>query len=660
MQKPNENHISNNNKRRNHVGENCIFTHSKGITIIALIITIIVMIILVGVTVTVSINGGLFDSAKEARFKEELSVFNEEYIAYIATEKTMDINFDEEKLNIARESYKYDGEEIEGKTINTAIPSISEKYAEKLEVIKGELLFSSTDIKELKWAEDIGIAINPYVIDENGGLKSNDSNLYLVDETGTLIIPSTVKGITVTKINNGTFAKVAGIKRVIIPGTVKEIGSTAFMGCPDLEVVIMEDGVEKIGWQAFKSCTKLVDIQMPDTVTSIVSEAFASTAISEIRLSNGLTSISGSIFNGCTNLTSLTIPEGVTTLENNSIYNCQNLKSVHLPASLTKIGTNFLMLCPKVSEVTFAEGNESFSSENGIIYNKEKTEMIYIAPSVVEGKTTFTVPSTVTTLNSKLLNSYPQITNVIINGNVTSIDNNFFSKNITNVTINNNEKYRASNGAIYDNSGTLIHYFANETSFTVEEGTTNIISYAFRYSTNLTSVTLPESLTTLDAHVFNGATNLKSITLNSALSSISGLSFYGSGITEINTANNKNYTFENGALYNADKTLLIVVLGQPTEFTIPDGVVEIGRYAFHYRKNLTKVTIPDSVEKIGGSFMYCTSLKEIFIPNSVTSIAEGCFSNSALTRIEIDNTEGAIKGAPWGCTIGDRGIFWLR
>ena len=432
------------------------------------------------------------------------------------------------------------------------------------------------------------------------------------------------------------------------------------MGCPDLEVVIMEDGVEKIGWQAFKSCTKLVDIQMPDTVTSIVSEAFASTAISEIRLSNGLTSISGLIFNGCTNLTSLTIPEGVTTLENNSIYNCQNLKSVHLPASLTKIGTNFLMLCPKVSEVTFAEGNESFSSENGIIYNKEKTEMIYIAPSVVEGKTTFTVPSTVTTLNSSLLRDYSQITSVVINENVTSLNNQFFNKNITNVTINNNEKYRAEDGAIYNNSGTLIYYFANNTSFDIAEGTTNIIRYAFRYSTNLTEVTLPSSLTTLDAHAFNGATKLKSITLNPALSTISGLSFYGSGITDINTSNNENYTFENGALYNRDKTILIEVLTNPTEFTIPDGVVEIGKYAFHNKTNLTSVKIPNTVTTIGESFTMCSKLEQIFIPNSVTSIGAGCFSNSGVTRIEIDNVEGAIPGAPWGCTIGDRGVFWLR
>ncbi len=43
----------------------------KGITLIALIITIIVMLILVGVSVTVALNGGLFEKAGEARSKTQ-------------------------------------------------------------------------------------------------------------------------------------------------------------------------------------------------------------------------------------------------------------------------------------------------------------------------------------------------------------------------------------------------------------------------------------------------------------------------------------------------------------------------------------------------------------------------------------------------------------
>ena len=60
----------------------------KGITLIALIITIIVMLILVGVTITVSLNGGLFEKAKQAgdeyqaAAERDKNVFNEIYSQY--------------------------------------------------------------------------------------------------------------------------------------------------------------------------------------------------------------------------------------------------------------------------------------------------------------------------------------------------------------------------------------------------------------------------------------------------------------------------------------------------------------------------------------------------------------------------------------------------
>lgn len=44
----------------------------KGITLVALVITIIVMLILVGVSVTVAINGGLFDKAKSGASNTKL------------------------------------------------------------------------------------------------------------------------------------------------------------------------------------------------------------------------------------------------------------------------------------------------------------------------------------------------------------------------------------------------------------------------------------------------------------------------------------------------------------------------------------------------------------------------------------------------------------
>ncbi len=57
----------------------------NGITLIALIITIIVMLILVGVTVTVAINGGLFEKAKEGAKGTEIGREKEELTSAITT-----------------------------------------------------------------------------------------------------------------------------------------------------------------------------------------------------------------------------------------------------------------------------------------------------------------------------------------------------------------------------------------------------------------------------------------------------------------------------------------------------------------------------------------------------------------------------------------------
>ena len=52
----------------------------KGITLIALIITIILMLILIGVTISVSLNGGLFSTAKEATGETQAAKESEELL----------------------------------------------------------------------------------------------------------------------------------------------------------------------------------------------------------------------------------------------------------------------------------------------------------------------------------------------------------------------------------------------------------------------------------------------------------------------------------------------------------------------------------------------------------------------------------------------------
>ena len=215
-------------------------------------------------------DSGIITQAQRSKMMTELSGYKEELEIYIVGKLGKINDFNETSLVAGKNSLAYDGQqvgEIGTGTIKDVIPSISDKYLEKLEVIKGELLINTKDKVEIEVAQSLGIQVNPYDI-VDGELLSSTGNLLLLDETETLTIPSSV-----TKIGSGAFANSASdgqaLKKIIIPGYVKEIAPDAFSYNTTLEEVVMEYGIEKVGDRAFQGCTALKEISFPDSVTSI-------------------------------------------------------------------------------------------------------------------------------------------------------------------------------------------------------------------------------------------------------------------------------------------------------------------------------------------------------------------------------------------------------
>ena len=113
---------------------------------------------------------------------------------------------------------------------------------------------------------------------------------------------------------------------------------------------------------------------------------------------------------------------------------------------------------------------------------------------------------------------------------------------------------------------------------------------------------------------------------------------------------------------NSDGTVFISPIKRSgiKTYEIPKGVKEIANFAFHAQREMTSVIIPNTVEKIGASFNYCTALTSIEIPSSVKEINTSCFANSTnLREIRIhQKNDGTLTGSPWGCIYGDKAIIW--
>ena len=415
----------------------------------------------------------------------------------------------------------------------------------------------------------------------------------------TVVIPDTIDGKSVTSIGAWVFSGFTSLTSITIPDSVTSIGEYAFGGCTSLTSITIPDSVTSIGDSAFGDCSSLTSITIPDSVTYI----------------------GDSTFYGCTSLTSITIPDSVTSIGDSAFWNCTSLKSIKIPDGVTSISYSAFNGCTSLTTIDVEIGNNNYTSVNGVLFNKNKTELICYPSEKVDKS--YTIPNSVTEISWSAFHDCTSLTNITIPNSVTYIDNFAFSgcTSLTAIDIaTDNEYYTSVNGVLFNKDKTELRcYPAGKTdkSYNIPDGVTSIGYYAFYGCTSLTSITIPNGVTSIDWFAFSGCTSLKSITIPNGVTSIDWLAF--SGCTSL-----KSITIPNSVTSIGDSAF--EDCSSLTSIKIPDSVTEIGSSAFSGCKSLTSITIPNSVTSIGEFAFYdCTSLTSITIPNSVTSIGSNAF-----------------------------------
>ncbi|WP_220149513.1 leucine-rich repeat domain-containing protein, partial [Metamycoplasma hominis] len=144
----------------------------------------------------------------------------------------------------------------------------------------GALAFYDTNIESITipgsvkeigdWAFDFSKISHISINSNNKNLEIKDN--FLIDKNNKKILAYLDKKTT----------------KVIIPGSVKEIGRRAFSNCKNLKEVILNEGLEKIGSGAFRN-TKIESINIPGSVKEIGEDAFyCCTNLEEVILNEGL------------------------------------------------------------------------------------------------------------------------------------------------------------------------------------------------------------------------------------------------------------------------------------------------------------------------------------------------------------------------------------
>lgn len=249
----------------------------------------------------------------------------------------------------------------------------------------------------------------------------------------TYYIPKSLKEVTITgssHIQYGAFRECIYLTSVGIPNSVTSIGEGAFYRCDRLANVYYDGTIENWCLLTLDNSSSnpmcaapnyfLPKLYLLDSNGDIEYNGKKYSLLTELVISNSITSIGGYAFYGCTSLTSIEILNSVTSIGRYAFCDCINLATITNASSITNIDTGAFQRCSSLTSITLSNNITSIGS---------------LAFDGCSSLISIIIPNSVTSINNYTFRNCSSLTSIVIPSSVVSIGNSVFSgcNNLANV-----------------------------------------------------------------------------------------------------------------------------------------------------------------------------------------------------------------------------------